>query len=248
MVRRFKLTLFALFCFVAAGQFAWTGATSQDPPAEKFFKNIQALKGVPTSKIAGLMNDYSIALGVSCAYCHVEGDLAKADKPAHKSTVRDILMTREINEKYKHSVDCMQCHQGKAKPATTILANANPGPPAQPPPGPGKPPPGNTQPPATGPGPTKPEAAPPGKVSYLASFGKVLFPHDTHMNMDCAKCHHTGENSKCDVCHLHNKKASATTQISFYTVSHGTKSERACAACHTQMKTGPTTCTGCHKK
>jgi hypothetical protein len=192
------------------------------------------------------MNDYSKALGVSCEYCHVEGDLAKADKPAHKSTVRDIMMTREINEKYKHSVDCMQCHQGKAKPPTTILATNNPGQPSQPS-NPGKPPGGN--PPPTNPtGPTKPEAAPPGKVTYPASFGKVLFPHDTHMNMDCAKCHHTGENSKCDTCHLHNKKTSAVTQISFYTVSHGTKSERACAGCHTQMKAGPTTCTACHKK
>ena len=246
MARRFKLTLLALFCFVAAGQIALTtatsGATPQDPPAEKFFKNIQALKGVPTSKIAGLMNDYSIALGVSCAYCHVEGDLSKADKPAHKSTVRDILMTREINDKYKHSVDCMQCHQGKAKPGTAIIATG---------PNTTKPEttkPETTKPGPTKPGPTKPEAAPPGKLTYPASFGKVLFPHDTHMNMDCAKCHHTGEMSKCDACHLHNKKTSAATQISFYTVSHGTKSERACAGCHTQMKAGPTTCTACHKK
>src|SRR4030095_16787816 len=158
MVRRLKLTLFALFCFVAAGQFALTGAMSQDKPAEKFFKNIQALKGIPSSQIAGLMNDYSKALGVSCEYCHVEGDLAKADKPTHKSTVRDILMTREINDKYKHSVDCMQCHQGKARPGTGII-ETNPGQPAQPP---VKPPTGNTQPPPTGP--SKPEAAPPTHV------------------------------------------------------------------------------------
>ena len=246
MARRFKLTLLALFCSVAAGRFALTAATSQDPPAEKFFKSIVALKGVPSSQIAGLMNDYTKALGVSCAYCHVEGDLSKVDKPAHKSTVRDILMTREINEKYKHSVDCMQCHQGKAKPGTSIIANN----PAQPPPGPGpsKPPAGN--PPSTQPtGPTKPEATPPGKVSYTGgTMGKVPFPHDTHMNMDCAKCHHTGENSKCDVCHLHNKKASAATQVTFYNVAHGAKSERACTGCHTQIKTGPTTCVGCHKK
>ena len=228
---------------MAAGQFAWTVVQAQDPPAEKFFKNIQALKGIPTSKIAGLMNDYSTALGVSCAYCHVEGDLAKADKPAHKLAVRDIQMTREINDKYKHSVDCMQCHQGKAKPGTTVISS-NPGQPAQP----VTPPTGNTKPPP-GPGPSKTEAAPPGKVSYPGgSMGKVPFPHDTHMNMDCAKCHHTGENSRCDTCHLHNKKASAATQVSFYNVAHGAKSERACAGCHTQIKTGPTTCVGCHKK
>ena len=244
MVRRLKLTLFAFFCFVAAGQFALTGATSQDKPAEKFFKNIQALKGIPSSQIAGLMNDYSKALGVSCEYCHVEGDLSKADKPAHKSTVRDILMTREINDKYKHSVDCMQCHQGKAKPGTGIIAS-NSGQPVQP----VKPSTGGTTVPPPATGPSKPEAAPPTKLSYPGgSMGKVPFPHDTHMNMDCAKCHHTGENSRCDTCHLHNKKASAATQVTFYNVAHGAKSERACAGCHTQIKTGPTTCVGCHKK
>ena len=244
MVRRFKLILLALFCFVAAGQFAWTAVQAQDPPAEKFFKNIQALKGVPTSKIAGLMNDYTTALGVSCAYCHVEGDLAKADKPAHKLAVRDIQMTREINEKYKHSVDCMQCHQGKAKPGIGVIAKADP---EKPPTDPNKN--KNDKPPTDPIKPKVPEAAPPTKVSYLGgSMGKVLFPHDTHMNMDCAKCHHTGENSKCDACHLHNRKASAATQVTFYSVAHGAKSERACAGCHTQIKTGPTTCVACHKK
>src|SRR6185503_721044 len=105
MIRRFKLVLFALFCFLIAGQFIWTSAQAQDQPAEKFFKNIKALKGVPQSQIAGLMDSYNKALGVSCDYCHVAGNLADDSKPAHKSSVRDIQMTREINDKYKHSVD-----------------------------------------------------------------------------------------------------------------------------------------------
>lgn len=254
MIRRFKLTLFAGFCFVAASQFITTGAFSQDSPAEKFFKNIQALKGVPASQIAGLMDNYNKALGVSCEYCHVAGDLAKSDKPTHKLSIRDIQMTREINDKYKHSVDCMSCHQGKAKPTTTFLAKNN---------GPVTPQPDNPATPKTdtktgsvkpGPvtptptSPASPAAEPPTKVTYPASFGKVLFPHDTHMALDCAKCHHTGENNKCDTCHLHNKKTSAVTQITFYAAAHGTKSERACTACHLQLKTGPTKCTECHKK
>jgi len=249
MLKRLKVTLFALFCFLAGAQFVGTGAYSQDSPAEKFFKNIQALKGVPAGQIAGLMDSYNRALGVSCEYCHVAGDLSKADKPAHKSSVRDITMTREINDKYKHSVDCMSCHQGKAKPTTTVIAKGNTGPVTPQPdkPGPAKPEP--TKPVPTTPEPAKPEAGePPTKVTYAASFGKVLFPHDTHMSIDCSKCHHTGENNKCDTCHLHNKKTSAVTQVTFYAVAHGTKSERACTACHIQSKAGPTKCTECHKK
>src|ERR1051326_9545392 len=99
MTRKFQFTIFALFVFTVAGHFALTGADSQDQPSEKFFKNIKALKGVPASQIAGLMDSYNKALGVSCDYCHAGNNLADDSKPAHKATVRDILMTREINDK-----------------------------------------------------------------------------------------------------------------------------------------------------
>jgi len=231
------------------------GASSQDSPAEKFFKNIQALKGVPASRIAGLMDGYNKALGVSCEYCHVPGDLSSGDKPTHKASVRDIRMTSEINEKYKHSVDCISCHQGKAKPTTTgVLATSTPGSVTPKPQGAGPSKPEPAKPEPAKPGAAKPEAPkseaadPPTKVNYPSSFGKVLFPHDTHMSIDCTKCHHTGENNKCDTCHLHNKKTSAVTQVTFYAVAHGTKSERACFACHQQSKAGPTKCADCHKK
>jgi hypothetical protein len=176
MIRGFKLTLIALFCFLAAGQFIGTGAQSQDMPAERFFKNIQALKGVPMSRIGGLMDSYNKALGVTCEYCHVSGDLSKGDKPAHKVSVQEIIMTREINEKYKHTVDCMSCHQGKAKPGgkpdvVIVKDDVNP---------------------------NKDEK------TFPASAGNVFFPHGTHKSMDCSKCHHQGGNIACANCHKHN--------------------------------------------
>ena len=116
MVRRFKLTLFGLFCFLAAGQFVGTGVYSQDQPAEKFFKNIKALKGVPYSQIAGLMDSYNKALGVGCEYCHVSGaDLPNDSKPAHKASVRDIMMTAEINKKYS-ARDKLTMSENQANP------------------------------------------------------------------------------------------------------------------------------------
>lgn len=262
MVRIFKISLLTLFCCVAAGQVLWTGAEAQDQPAEKFFKNIKALKGVPAGQIAGLMDAYNKALGVSCEYCHASGNLADDSKPTHKSSVRDITMTREINDKYKHSVDCMSCHQGKPKPTGGLVAKGPTGPTTTGPTttgptttGPTTTGPGKGKEPAKDPGKDKPPASgggePPTKVSYAANFSgatKVMFPHDTHMNLDCTKCHHTGENTKCDGCHLHNKKASAVTQVTFYQIAHGTKSERSCTACHQQMKAGPSKCGECHKK
>ena len=253
MVRRLKLVLFALFCLSIAGQFIFNDALAQDQPAEKFFKNIKALKGVPSSLIAGLMDSYNKALGVSCEYCHVAGDLPNDSKPMHKLAVRDITMTREINDKYKHSVDCMSCHQGKAKPPIGPLATGpkpgpTPGPGPGPTPGPG-PKPGPT--PGPTPGPDK-EPNPPALVTYPTSYmaTKVPFTHDKHMERfsDCATCHHQGGNSKCDACHLHNKKTSDVTKVTFYAISHDQKSERSCWGCHVKSGSGPKTCTGCHKK
>jgi class III cytochrome C family protein/photosynthetic reaction center cytochrome c subunit len=232
----------------------WTSAQPQDQPAEKFFKNIKALKGVPQGQIAGLMDSYNKALGVSCDYCHAAGNLADDSKPAHKASVRDIMMTREINDKYKHSVDCMSCHQGKAKPTSGMLAtNKGPTttvPPVTPTTGTTKSTPDKNPPDKKTSEPAKTEAEPPTKVTYPTSYSgtKVLFPHDTHMSLDCAKCHHTGENTKCDTCHLHNKKTSDITKVTFYALSHDQKAERACWGCHVKSSAGPKTCAGCHKK
>lgn len=226
MLRGLKLTLFALFCLLAVGQFVGTGASSQDPLAEKFFKNIQALKGIPASQIAGLMDSYNKALGVSCEYCHVAGDLSKGDKPAHKSSVRDIMMTREINTKYQHKVDCMSCHMGKAKPGGVAVVTGG----------------GGTGGGTGGGG--DPTGGPPAKLTFTASAGAVPFPHDTHTSMGCAKCHHQGGNSACATCHKHNN---GDTGLSFKKVSHSTTSNRACVGCHTQTKAGPQACAACHK-
>jgi hypothetical protein len=315
MIRGFKLTLFGLFCFLAVGQLVGTGVYSQDQPAEKFFKNIKALRGLPASQIGALMDSYNKALGVSCDYCHVAGDMPNGTKPAHQASVRDITMTREINDKYKHVVDCMSCHQGKAKPPAGggIVANNPPkgGPPdkltftassgsvpfphgthmsmecskchhqggnsacgtchkhnagdarlsfkmvshsgtsnractgchKQMSVGPQTCTTCHKQEGAQGGG-TKPPPAP-DKLTFTASSGSVPFPHGTHMSMECSKCHHQGGNVACSTCHKHN---AGDARLSFKMVSHSATSNRACTGCHKQMSIGPQTCTTCHKQ
>lgn len=242
MTSRLKTILTGVFALALACNFIAGGAHArQNQP----FKNLQVLKGLSPDQLLLLMGGYSVALGRNCDFCHEMAALEKGEKPEHKKALQMIKMTRDINaaikDTYRMSVDCMSCHQGKAIPTPGSLPLPMPGP-------------GPTPEPEPKPGPEpKPAAEPPTNVTYATSFSgatKVLFPHDKHMilSSDCTKCHHNGENNKCDTCHLHKMKTSPVTQVSFYVAVHGSKSERACIGCHTQSKAGPATCIGCHRK
>lgn len=60
------------------------------------------------------------------------------------------------------------------------------------------------------------------------SFGKVAFPHKTHMKLGCAKCHE-GAPKKIEM-----NKAVAHDQL--------------CLKCHKAEGKGPQGCKDCHKK
>jgi hypothetical protein len=67
-------------------------------------------------------------------------------------------------------------------------------------------------------------------ISLPASMGTVSFPHKMHQDLlkDCSKCHEKGP-GKID--------------------GFGKEWAHArCKGCHQDMKQGPTSCTGCHKK
>jgi photosynthetic reaction center cytochrome c subunit len=98
-------------------------------PAEKVFKNIQALNGMPAGDLLGAMSFISSSLNVDCDYCHrqaFEGDTVPA-----KRRGRDmILMVRKINQdnfQGLNVVTCFTCHNGSAKPArsaTSVMGSA----------------------------------------------------------------------------------------------------------------------------
>jgi len=98
---------------------------SPEVPAEKFFKNIQALKGVPSSELMGAMRYMSASLGMRCERCHVTSKTAnwpmeKDDKAAKRTAREMITMTRDINAKNfegKMIVTCATCHMGRSEPA-----------------------------------------------------------------------------------------------------------------------------------
>ncbi len=116
-------------------------AAEADPPSEKEFKNIQVLKGMPSSQMASLMHVMRASLGVRCDYCHViEGDRYDLDTKPEKETSREMMrMVFEINQQHfggHTQVTCQTCHHGQVHPARVaslelgFIVGPGPAPPA----------------------------------------------------------------------------------------------------------------------
>jgi len=90
------------------------------------YKNLKLLS--PKSDIPFIMQFFNEALGVQCAYCHVEGDFAAEGHPKKDMARRMIGMVRIIDTSFPsangvfpdgyHEVDCLTCHRGRVKPET----------------------------------------------------------------------------------------------------------------------------------
>jgi hypothetical protein len=100
-------------------------------PAEKVFKNIQTMKGVPAERLLAIMQmGYARSLGVTCTHCHTPEKWEAEDKPT-KQIARDMsAMVKTINgELLKNiknlqsatpTVNCTTCHRGQIKPALNL--------------------------------------------------------------------------------------------------------------------------------
>jgi len=106
-------------------------AGRENEPAERVFKNIQWLKGVPAGRLLRIMNaGYSRALGVSCTHCHVAGEWEKDDKPTKNvacdmarmvGTINGELLKKIPNLRGENpTVNCTTCHRGQTKPALNL--------------------------------------------------------------------------------------------------------------------------------
>jgi hypothetical protein len=110
----------------------------ESEPAEKVFKNIQMLKGVPAGRLLAIMEmGYARSLGVNCTHCHVPDKWEAEDKNT-KQIARDMAaMTGKINtELLKNiknlksespTVNCTTCHRGQVKPALNLPLPAQKG-------------------------------------------------------------------------------------------------------------------------
>lgn len=92
-------------------------AAAPDKPAEEVYKNIQVLKGVPSSRVMAAMSFFTKSLGVKCDHCHVVGAFEKDDKPTKQTARKMYEMVRVSNRELgKNQVSCFTCHRGKVQP------------------------------------------------------------------------------------------------------------------------------------
>jgi hypothetical protein len=103
-------------------------AGHEQEPAGQVFKNVRFLKDAPASTFLTIMNaGYSTALGVSCSYCHVDGNFASDDKRPKRAAREMQIMHRGFNDQLRtmqnlqrdterRSISCITCHRGEVSP------------------------------------------------------------------------------------------------------------------------------------
>lgn len=116
--------------------FVPAGFASDSYEAQPQWKNLKVLpQDISKDSLMGLMENYSLSLGVKCSYCHISDkndptkmDFASDEKFQKEITRGMMIMTMEINEKYfkpyfpdpkPESVtvtNCVTCHRGTANP------------------------------------------------------------------------------------------------------------------------------------
>ena len=101
------------------------------PMADKVFKNVQVLKGVPVDEFMGMMGIFAAAVGRGCNECHAfeaSGDWARYadDTPLKQTARRMVLMMRQINRTNfggRQLVTCYSCsgEDGRRDPGDHVL-------------------------------------------------------------------------------------------------------------------------------
>src|SRR5260370_10181526 len=95
--------------------------------AEEQYKNIQALKGIPSEQGIPSMQFIAASLGVECEYCHSAHANEKDDKKPKVTARKMINMMMAINKDNfggHRVVTCYSCHRGATDPvATPILTD-----------------------------------------------------------------------------------------------------------------------------
>ncbi len=115
-----------------------TGIISATIPSQSKYKNLKILpKNISEAELDSIMDDYKIALGVRCNFCHTRDkaadkfDFASEDKPEKQIARKMMTMTSSINRKYFNfnneknavqAVTCITCHRSKPRPELDSLS------------------------------------------------------------------------------------------------------------------------------
>jgi photosynthetic reaction center cytochrome c subunit len=105
-----------------AGAHAQSAAPQTTAPvktAAEQFKNIQVLKDLPADQLLPAMQFITVALGVDCDACHVQGAREKDDKQMKIAARHMMQMQMDINKNNfngNRQVTCNTCHRGAENP------------------------------------------------------------------------------------------------------------------------------------
>jgi photosynthetic reaction center cytochrome c subunit len=125
MTRRdlLKAAVCLLGAALASGQ---AGPEPTPLSAEKVFKNVKVLTGLPVNEFMATMGFFSAALGYSCENCHGEDSgwehYAAEDSEKKQAARRMIVMMSAINKAYfggRQVLTCYSCHRGGHQPKVT---------------------------------------------------------------------------------------------------------------------------------
>ena len=97
-----------------------SSTVGQGPPAETKYRNIQVLKGVPAKNVGPIMRAFNRALGVQCAFCHIQDQWDNESKPEFATARKMFQMVKVLNENQlakTSGVSCWTCHAGQTKPS-----------------------------------------------------------------------------------------------------------------------------------
>jgi photosynthetic reaction center cytochrome c subunit len=91
------------------------------------YMNVQVLKDIPSDQLIPSMRYITVALGVSCDFCHAPKDYDSDDKPEKVTARKMMAMMLAINKDNfngRREVTCYTCHHGASKAPNTPVAMA----------------------------------------------------------------------------------------------------------------------------
>ena len=97
-------------------------AGKEDSSSQVIFQNLQLLQDTTAGHLVKLMDEYSLAMGRNCEFCHVIDKWADDSKENKKRTLLMIQITNTINREQltkmpagregTPKISCMTCHRG----------------------------------------------------------------------------------------------------------------------------------------
>ena len=106
-------------------------AGREDSSSQVIFQNLELMQDTTAGHLVKLMDEYSVAMGRNCEFCHVIDKWADESKVNKKRARLMIQITNAINREQltkmpadregTPKISCMTCHRGSNEPNNRIV-------------------------------------------------------------------------------------------------------------------------------